>query len=411
MNEFKFFRTGFFVLVFSVAILAINCGPPPPVEPEPEPVNICPSGEATRTEDCDEFKKIDPNVRKNGTVFTSSGWYPLKSGDDISTNESGQAELNFASCWNGRIFIFQDSNQFIVGSCGKTAYTAQPQPAICAQFGTIFVGNCASEFSIDTLNGKITAASTYVLTFLPERSGYRDILLLVVLEGEAYLDPIESIESTGFSERITVRGGEFMFMMPVEYENTIMDLDPRATYSLEMLPILDEVLNISDWMFDARELGIEDGVLPPNWPDEFGGPEITEPAQPIEIDRLTLEFGGGVLDDELVQEALITSINWEAVTGNAEIYVNIDNQPFEVYFDREMSNKLIKEGGYTPDQISFTFMYPAGDSRIEKIAYAMTKYLLQLGVNVGVTAVDRSEIMDKVKVFKAAGESYMVILR
>lgn len=408
------FLLGLGLFVLSVALVANGCGPAPSAP-------SCVAGATTRTEGCDEFKKINATVKKNNSTFTGTGWHPLVAGDKLSTNNSGQAELNFADCFPGHIYCFRDSDGiFQVENCSKASYSTVPRPGICATLGAWYVGDCKQEFSIVSGSITVKAGSTFVLVYLPDRQEFRELSLVIVLAGEVFVEPVDRLDPTELGEVQPVAGGEFYFTMPLENLQPIAGLEPRRRYSVaELLPLV-EVLDLWDWMFDAQAQAQIDGVLPGNWPVELGGsgeggPEEIPPTNPPVDGNFVFEGGGGALADLRVLEALFTAVDWNVVAADGGAIAILGDRSLdartELAFDLARSRALFEEAGYLPEQLEVVLLYPEEDELLGEKALIIAESLSASGVKISMLAAPGYDLIAVQQTRIVAGESVLLLRR
>lgn len=215
-----------------------------------------------RQKGCDEFTVRSKVVRKNGNVQPATGWYPLEDGDELTTDSKGEAQLNLSACWPGQLFIFHDSQgAFKVSSCGKADFEGANS---CILAGTYYVNNCASEDVIWSGSARIEKRGTiFAITYLPER----ELTLVIVLDGEVAVQPVDSYDPTTLGESRTLSAEEFYFTMPRAEYTTIAELEPRQVYPVSELEGLAFELGIDSWMRDIRDQADRDGVRPADFPE------------------------------------------------------------------------------------------------------------------------------------------------
>jgi hypothetical protein len=363
-------QIAFLLVACAFALVTLTC--------TPSPAPACPSGSSTRTQGCDEFKGWNAQVLKNSSGFTLAGWHPLTSGDELSSDNTGEAELNLSACWAGRIYIFKNSGgQFRVAQCRRAAYTTSSS---CIPFGTWYVGACAGEFSLSTGSAKVTKTGTsFSATFLPEN---REVTLVVVLEGRVSVEPVESFDPTQLGPASDVAEGQFYFTMPDAVLSDIAGLEPRTAHPLEDLPRVADELGILDWMFEVREKADEDGVLPGNWPQELGG-QTPSPEPPPPTEGFVVVSDGGVFADPRVQEAVIRGVDWSVAGGGEDVTAVVDEQPLnavdDLAYDPDLALALLEEAGVGEGQ-PFWIAYPVEDPQLAEAAEAAAEYLRGLGI-------------------------------
>lgn len=234
--------------------------------PAETPPPSCPVGAAERTKGCNEFTVLSPRVKKEGAVWTDAGWYPLAAGETLSVDSGGEAELNFSECWSGHLYAFEDSSgDFRVQRCRK--FESDSGSLWC--FTGFWYVDCKGEYTLLTGSAQIEKRGTTLwVMYLPEDN----LTLVVVLEGEVEIRPVESYPST-LGPATTLTAEEFYFTMPDAEMHDIAGLAPRSVYLYDELEPLVGELGIEDWIGAAVEKYLE----------QFQDPPVTEePAVEVE---------------------------------------------------------------------------------------------------------------------------------
>ena len=363
----------------------------------------CPVGNSARTEGNDEFRRVNSTIYKGTSgsslaAFDCSGWHSLANGDQLSTNNSGQAELNFSSCWDGRFFIFKDSGaNFQVETCDKASYNS---PSIaCVPFGNVYAGLCAGEFTVSTGSARITKIGTSLsTTYLPED---RLITLVIVFEGRVTVDAVQTIDPlTLASPAIDVGEGQFLFTMPDDQLAQVGGLDPRVAHPIPDLPAVIDELGLLDSVGDIRDKAIEDGVLPRDWPEELGGPADGGQIEVPPDGGVVVTGLGGALADPRVQDAWLTAVDWLPLLENSglldtPVFATIDNQPISVQddliYDPDRAAMLLAEADYAGG-FPVTFLAPAEDEQLLILAETTIDFLNEIGIDAGIQAIPNEEL-------------------
>jgi hypothetical protein len=361
---------------------------------------------------------MSSTVSKNSSPHSASGWHQLAKGDTLTTNSTGQAELNFSACWPGHIYIFKDSGSaFHVEQCNKGVFSSGGS---CTSFGTWYVGGCSAEFDVTwTGSAKITKRGTsYSITYLPE---IRNITLVVVLDGVVEVTPIVSFDPTELGDTAELTSGLFYFTMPDAELAEVAGLPPRAVLPLEELPAVAGELGIVDWMVDVRNRGSEDGVLPENWPPDLGGPE-GEPTEPVQVTGnggFVVTMDGGSLQDPAVQEGILRSVDWSVVqqsvapegsTANALFRDELIIIAEELGYDPELASASFDAAGYEREN-PVSVLYPAEDENLAKAAQLVVDYLREFGINAEVEPVAGVELNSLISARIAAGIQVISLTR
>jgi hypothetical protein len=388
------YKWAFLVLVGVLFVVACTCNGNGPV--------TCPSGSGTRTSGNDEFKRWHTKVFKGPSTssslpeFKCTGWHPLADRDALSTDNSGEAELNLSACWPGRIYVFKDSGaNFQVETCTKSDF---PTSGTCVPFGTWYVGGCAGEFDIFSGSAKIVKRGTsFSVTYLPDN---RETTLVVVLEGQVDVAPVLSVDPTRLDVGASVAPGSFYFTMPNANLDDVANLPPRQLHPVEALPAVADELRIRDWMVGVAQKADEDGVLPPNWPRELGGQ-----GQPVERptggERIFVAGGGGPLEDKRVWEGALMAVDW----GALGFEVGMD-----LAYDPDKSRALLEEAGY-PRGFGMALLFPAEDDRLDEAVGIVAQQLGEIGIDSAIEAVPGNEMEILLATRAEAGEAAMGLSR
>jgi hypothetical protein len=407
------YEVAFLLGVCVLAIFGFACTPTPPTD-------ACVAGASTRTQGCDEFKRLIAKVFKNEVEHTAGGWHPLDTGDTLHTDENGEAELNFSDCWDGRLYLFENSvGNIRVRDCRKAVYYSTSN--LCIPNGTWYSGKCRGEFSATTGSVRLTKLGTsFSITALPEN---REISLVVVLEGRVDVEPVLSYDPTELGEPSEVDGGHFYFTMPDALLSDVAGLEPRVQHPVEELGPVARELGIVDWMFKVRDRAGEEDVLPPNWPPELGGearPPTEPPTEPPPAGNgFVVTSGGGALNDPRVQEAMLRAVDWQTAgpagtPDGGKVVAFVGDDPVDpvsdLAYDPEKSKALLEEAGYKPDQ-PLVVLHPAGDQPLEKVAYLVARDLGMLGIEAVVQAAAAAELEKQASARMQAGEPVIAVSR
>jgi hypothetical protein len=406
-------EVSFLLAVCALAVCAFACAEPPPTEA------VCAEGANARTQGCDEFARVSAVVEKNGAAQNDNDWHQLDTGDTLATSENGEAELNFSDCWDGRLYLFDNSaGRIRVRDCQRAQYDEVSN--LCIPNGTWYAGTCPGEFSATTGSVRLTKLGTsFSITALPED---REVSLVVVLEGQVRVEPVLSHDPTELGQARDVSGAEFYFTMPDAVLSDIAGLEPRVAHPVDELEPVARELGIVDWMFDVRDRADESGVLPDNWPPELGGvgSEVEPPPEPPPSGNgYVVISGGGALNDPRVQEAMFRGVDWQTAgpagsPGGGTVLVFVGDEPVDAVndlaYDPDKSKALLDEAGYEPDQ-PVAVIYPAGDQPLEKAANLVVRDLGMLGIKAVVEAVPAVELAEIRAVRVAAGEPMIALSR
>jgi hypothetical protein len=390
----------------------------------------CVDGAAVRTKGCDEFTRISNTVTqsRNGSTHSCTGpWCQLEDKDELAVNSTGQAELHFTACGEGRLFLFQTSSSAVqVSSCTKADFGT---PAVvCVKNGALYADQCAGEFDPVSGSAKIKkTGSSYLITYQPEKG---EVTVVIVAEGSVQLEPVLSYDPTQLGEPIEVVGGEFIFTMPDDLLREIGGLRPRDKYPLEMLPPVVFELGLQDWVFGAARIAREKQYLPPSWPRDLGGdfvpgePPVQPPAEPPQPPPgepsaeqpvgMVLTADGGELANPELQLAVYQAIDWTALSASnlparvslaGEIVDPIERAPFNPKKSAEMLRSLY------PNGLVLLLTFPAEDPELEGAARVVADYLAKAGLQIEVSPTPSSDLMPRLKTVLSAGEPVIYLMR
>lgn len=398
------------LLIIFFTLILVSCDKPE-----------CTPGQSSRTEGCDQFKRVNSTVRKGSAsapslpVFTQSGWHPLNSGEAVSTNSSGMAELNFSGCWPGQLFCFKDSGlTFQVATCDQVTF--ENTPLACVPNGSIYTnGPCPAEYAINTGSARINKTGTVLsITYLPDK---RNVTLVIVLEGSVTVEPVLDVNTAELGRPDNVDTGFFYFTMPDNQLSPIGDLQPRQAYPIPELPPVVAELDIWDWMFNVRERAEVDGIPPENWPPELGGPgDESEPPQPE--NEVFVNSAGGAFDDPRVQEALLHAVDWPEAAAAVNLedtrltgFVGPDAIDLlrDIVHDPDLSWALLAEAGY-PNGLGATLFYPPDDPQLARMGKMIVPIIAKAGFDAGLQELnDESE--ELLARLEEAGEAFIILNR
>jgi hypothetical protein len=257
----------------------------------------------------------------------------VRSGGLVTTDPCGQAVLD-SRC--GRIYVFQDSGLRFSHCDQQTAFSA----AGCLTDGTIAWNNTcpAGVATIVSPNASIELHGTWVsATYLPDRQ----LTLFTVLEGQAVATPLDATGApSGVAQDIP--RNTFWFTAPLDPAGqpvTVGGVAAQAVRPIEEIePVIGE-LQLESWMAAVKTRAGTDGV------------KSDLPAKPV----VNVRGRGGPFDDKAIQEALLSSMDWQtAITnefpgGESTVFGLIgDGAPSNLAFqplDLEAARGLIERSG------------------------------------------------------------------
>jgi hypothetical protein len=307
----------------------------------------------------------------------------LSAGDQLLTDEEGQAELNVAECWDGALYLFHTSTGLLgVPYCVQAEF--ESSNAICLHSGTLVAAGCAEVFRAVTGSALLTTGGTvYSVTSLPDQS---DTTVVVVLTGTVTITPVNSVDTMMLGDATDLKPGEFYFTMPLDELTSVAGLEARVVHPVADLAPLAKELLIQEWMKDVGEKGQEQKVLPPAWPDELTPPKPT--AAPRPPGSWNISMDGGQLAEAPVQEAVVRAVDWAKVQAelgveNAWVTVQIAGRApasiSELPYDPKLAEEQLNQAGYTWEE-PVLILYPAEEDLLAKVAEWITVYLADIKI-------------------------------
>ena len=339
--------------------------------PAETPSPSCPVGAAERTKGCDEFTVLSPRVEKEGALWTDAGWHPLSAGETLSVDSGGEAELNFSECWPGHLYAFEKSSgDFRVKHCRK--FMSDSGSFWC--FTGFWYVSCEGEYTLRTGSAQIEKQGTTLwVMYLPDKD---NLTLVVVLEGEVEVRPVEDYPST-LGSATTLTAEEFYFTMPDAEMHDIAGLAPRSVYPYaELEPLVGE-LGIEDWIGAAVEQAQRDGFSVSRY--EYARAEEAEEEED-KLPGYSIFSVGGVLEYPEFQEVVLLAVDWSETTFAGDVIVAwIGEEKVDVLadlsYDPDAARVLLDEQGY--EAIPSLKIFYEQDEDLAAVAEIVAEFLLE----------------------------------
>jgi len=332
----------------------------------------------------------------NPPTLTDTAWKDLNAGDAVWTDSNGEAELRLVGC-DGSVWVF-DNSTLSVWPCNKQAEA--DNESWCNEEGTAaFNIKCTARFEvIGTPSAQVKIKATaFSVTFLPDSQ----LTLITALRGVVEVTPVIDLDAQEFAEPVSLEAGYFLYTMPGERSPEIARIEARTAQPLYKLPVLVYELGIRDWFDDITRWGDVEQLLDPTWP--FLG--------------VTLDFGGGQLDDPRVQEAFVTAINQDAVLGEAfpdqetGLTAVIGGEPrdaFTIPYDPEKALALLEEAGYEYGQL-VTIIFPGEDDQRATAAKLIAGELSRIDIDVQLNPFPAAELPTVMEEFARGGVPVLAV--
>lgn len=341
----------------------------------------------------------------NPPLLNHNNWKNLSTGDAVTTDTDGEAELQLDGC-DGSIYVFKNSSVIHASTCRKTAQGL----GTCGQQGTGYYNVvCSGRFTVNTYTARVTIVGTaFSVTYLPERQ----LTLVIVFEKSVTVQPVLDVAAETYGPDVAVSAGYFLYTMPGPVSPEIEGVPARQARPLEELPLLVTALGIRPWMDDLRGRAQQDNVLPDNWPYEGGAGERGQSA-------VRFSYAGGPLEDPRVQEAVLAAINKDALAESAfpgqdvAFLAAVGDQELDaraIPHDPDRSRELLAEAGY-PDGFGLRLLFPQEDEQLAAVAEIAIAALDEVALGVKPVPVPAAEMDAFVDEFVAAGEPTLWLTR
>lgn len=388
MTEGQAHRTYCLIGVFLVGMLLAACG----------------RGGATPTKVAE--LEADSQVRRASAVvwagpdnvsvlprLDDSAWHALSAGSLVTTDASGEGWISISDCM--LIYVFQSSG-LVKAACPKSDYTGGN--VTCAIEGTsVYNNDCAGQIIIQTLSAEVELQGTWLsVTYLPERQ----LTLVMVFEGEATVQPVLDFDARTLGNPIDVEEGHFWFTTPGDTGERVAGLDAREPHPFDRLPPLIDELDLAPWIDRIRVRADGDQVPFPEFP----------PSASAEV---FLQGGGGALENEAVQQAVLRAVPWAGLTE--ELFpgqdvpvttalpgVEIDAR--EVEHNPDLARELLTRAGF-PNGFGLVLLYAPGDDEIAAMAGVVVDSLREVGIQVKSGAVSAAEAPDVLREIVLGGDA------
>jgi hypothetical protein len=349
----------------------------------------------------------------NPPVLDHDNAQALSSGDGVTTDDSGEAELHLGGC-SATLYVFKDGD-VVLDSCWEGAAAD-----VCAANASVLVeATCAAEYDIEIGAGGcnvIVKSTAFSLTHLPNK----ELSLVIALDGTVWVRPVVDKAKATLGKEIPLDEGFFLHTIPGPESPKIAGLPAREPVPISELPRLVQELQqidrrIEPWMYDLTRRAGDLKVLPPGWPFE---PEILPPDEAFDV-TLELISGGGVLEDSFVQEALLLAIDKKTVVEEVFAGPSVDLRArlksedidaFDIPFDRERSKEQLAEAGLA-DGFGVKIPFSAEDEQLAKAAEWVASYLFEVGIEALPVEMPAPEIQSFVEIAIAAGKPIVLLRR
>lgn len=340
----------------------------------------------------------------NPPLLNHDNWRGLSKGDAVKTDDTGQAEMRLVDC-SGSLYVFKDS-VIQVSTCTEEEQSSGL--TTCAQQGSAYFNvDCAARFTVDTLSGRVIIGGTaFSVTYLPE---WR-LTLVIVFDGRVLVQPVIDFDTGKLGlPGIPVGEGQFLYTMPGEVSHELEGIPARTPLPVEQLPPLVDALGIRDWMDDIGWRANQDGVLPGEWPF------IGEPG----VVGVSLLAGGGVLEDEGGQQAVLLTLDKDAILeaafpGEEVSFVsNVgggDIDARSVPYNPAQAQEVLAEIGYG-DGFGARLLFPGEDEQLAVMAELIAEYVGKVGIDVAMEPMPAEEIAAAVKVLRDGGSPVLWLER
>ena len=323
--------------------------------------------------------------------LTDNAFHSLPDGHLVRTDASGEALLQ--STFEGttcRIYLFFNGGLRKAGCPGSTFAGSS---TTCLEERSAVYRGC-SRHVIMTPSGEAQVVGSWVwVTYLPDRQ----LTLVAVLEGKVLFRPVLEFDSREMGDAIPVGAQEFLYTAPDAMLEELAGLPTRTALPLDQLPPLIDVLGLDPWAERARDRADQDDVLFP------------EPRE-----ELFLQGGGGALENEAVQQAVLRAVPWTELTEelfpsqDAPVAAalpgveSVDARTVEQ--NPDMARQLLARAGF-PNGFGLVLLYAPDDGQIAAMADVIVESLREVGIQVKSGAVPAAEAPDVMREIVLGGDA------
>jgi hypothetical protein len=330
-------------------------------------------------------------------ISVSPTWKKLLDGGMVATDANGEAQLKATGCT--AIYVYQKSTLFssgnlTVSSCNK----ANQGSTDCSTSSTYSFDDC--KLTVETASASVNWDTTWLSVTYDER--FR-LTLVTVHEGEVRLQPtLEDGAPAG--EPVFIPSGQFAFTVPDEFIPDVearIGLPVRAPLPLSELVPLIEVLGLQERFQRMNERLVEVDL---------------EPALPVGSEP-RVRAGGGPLEEEPVQRALLTGVDWNAIANlvapNSDQAIIFETSMFmenarAVEFNPDMARAILEEMGYA-NELQLTLLVPQDSPNMGTFAEVLIGELENIGVFAEFVQIPPGESFPTFEKMISAGEPTMLL--
>ena len=379
------------LLLLILALLLAACDPATS-EPPPPTDLLTP----TPPEPDHRVRRLSPQVNAGPPptppALINNDWLGLFSGDVITTDSDGEAELQLASC-TGSIYVFTNS-AIRASACPESELTSGL--STCSANGTGYFNiECTDEFIVDTAAAQVlVTGTTFAVTHLREN----DLTLVIALEGSVQIRPVVEPETKELGASLALQGGEFLYTTPGENSREIDGISARSPRPIEEIGPLVNQFGLQKWMAQVEARAERDDLLPANWPLEDGEVVFQEETTESSSDNpvglppsgsISMAFLYGAFEDERVKSALVFGLNKDFAlriaypNENPQIFANLDGnlvQINSIEYSPERALEILAESGYADGITDLVIFIPNSENSLVPFAEAFVSNLADIGI-------------------------------
>lgn len=228
--------------------------------------------------------------------------------------------------------------------------------------------DCKGEYTILTGSAQIEKRGTTLwVMYLPEDN----LTLVVVLEGEVKVRPVEDYPST-LGTATTLTAEEFYFTMPDAEMHDIAGLAPRTMYSYRKLGSFIDALGIKDWIDAAVEQAQRDGFSV-----SINTLYEEEEDKPLGYSIFSV---GGIFEESEFQEVVLLAVDWSETTFAGDVIVawigdEEVNVLADLYYDPDAARDFLAEQGY--EAIPSLKIFYEQDEDLAAVAEIVEDFLIE----------------------------------
>lgn len=321
----------------------------------------------------------------------------------VTTDKTGEAEIQIKDCL--KLYIFQASS-LTRSTCRKSDQASGL--GVCGLQGlTGVINKCTSQVNIQSPSSDVVSKGTwFTVMYLPDDQ----LTIVQVFEDRVEVRAVINPAAGQMAAGQAVGAGSLWFTSPGDNPPIINGIRGRTVQPMNVWEALRPVLiqkypNIDLWMNTASKQARTSNLRFDN--------RLVHPTGEID-----LNFVGKPWDDQRVQDAMLTGVDWKGMNQNLWPGTTVTTQiKFNAQtitdippgsFDPARAKKLLAEAGYWQNtKINSLILVPDGDQNAFNFGDGLSGAFYDLGLNPVFQVMSDAEIK---KLVQGAGSNPNTIL-